>query len=232
MELVGAVRGEYQDRLGAQVAHEVGEEIAARAVGPVEVLDHQQQGDLGGDAQQVREDGLEQAGPGERLLSVECGRCRCGGGGSQRRHQAPELGTRGWGEGVQRGCRVVACLARCRQRPEELRERRVGQAATGDRHTATRGGHPCLDGPREVLPKQAGLADARVAADQEQPRLAPGGTLPRRVEQVELGMTSDERGGRIARHVLKHSHRVPRSERLIVVSGQLAASACWMEGSS
>ena len=44
VELVGAVRGEQEERLGPRVADEEDEEVARGGVGPVEVLDHQRDG--------------------------------------------------------------------------------------------------------------------------------------------------------------------------------------------
>jgi hypothetical protein len=44
MQVVGAVRGDEREPLVARRADEEAEQVARRAVGPVEVLNHQQHG--------------------------------------------------------------------------------------------------------------------------------------------------------------------------------------------
>jgi len=205
VELVGPIRREHQDRLGAQVADDVGEQVAARAVGPVEVLDHEQQWRLGGDAQQVRQDGLEQAGPGQRLVTRGRQRVRQ----AEARHQATKLGARRRGESFERRGVVVSAVVRCGEGSEELGERRVGQAATSDRDATAERAHPLVGRLRQVLAEEAGLADARVAANEEEMRLALRCLLPGRLQLLELGLASDEREVCVARHVLDDSHPMP-----------------------
>ncbi len=61
VELVGAVGGDDHDPLGAQVAHQEREEIAGRAIRPVQILEHEQQRAVSRRAPQEAERKLEQA---------------------------------------------------------------------------------------------------------------------------------------------------------------------------
>ena len=64
VELVGAVGGEQEERLGPRVADEEDEEVARGGVGPVEVLDHQRDG---AEPVQQREQRLEHLRLARRL---------------------------------------------------------------------------------------------------------------------------------------------------------------------
>jgi hypothetical protein len=67
MDLVAAVRADEHQPLGAHAAQQRGEELQRRAVGPVQVLDREQDRRLARQALQQAEEDREQARLRERL---------------------------------------------------------------------------------------------------------------------------------------------------------------------
>jgi hypothetical protein len=67
VQLVGAVGRDDQDALAAQAAPQEGEEPAGRAIGPVQVLDRQQDRGLLAEAIEEPQERLEEAALGRRV---------------------------------------------------------------------------------------------------------------------------------------------------------------------
>ena len=67
VQLVAAIGADEQDALVAQAAQQRGEELEGRAVGPMQVLDRDQEGRVGGQLVEQSAQPAEQAGLGERV---------------------------------------------------------------------------------------------------------------------------------------------------------------------
>ena len=182
VELVGPVGRDQHEPLAARGAQQEGEEVARRAVGPVQVLDDEHERRLLGQPAEQGEQRLEQAGLGELLV---------GGGGGRVAglgQQPAQLGLAGAGqlaEGV--GAELAPQVAQRRD------DRGVGQLALAQLD-AVAGQHARAGGPGALgaLVHQAALADARVAGHQQRARLARGGALHGLVESGQLLGAADE----------------------------------------
>jgi hypothetical protein len=194
--LVAAVGDQQDDPLAAEVAGQVGQQVAGRAVGPVHVLDHQHQHGLLGQGSEQAEHELEQPDLVGRL-----GRCAGGVvavGVAEGRQQAGQLRP---GRPGQRPDRLHPDLGH--QVPEGLDRRGEGQAAVGDRHAAADQDPIAVpDPPGGELGDQACLADAGLAPHQEDRRRAAVRLLQRLVERCQLARPTDEGGaGHLPAHL-------------------------------
>ena len=117
VQLVRAVGGDDEHPLAAQTARQVDEERARRAIGPVQVLDRQQQPVLAREQLQQLEERVEQTGlSGGLVVDALLAAAEPG----------EDLGERAAGRRGERGERGVV---RARQRAQGADERRVGQLA-------------------------------------------------------------------------------------------------------
>ena len=147
VQLVGAVGGEQEERLGARVADEEDEEVARGGVGPVQVLDHQRDG---AEAVQQREQRLEHLRLARRV-------------GHRLAERPQRLGDRRVGEGRAAELQAVADKdARTLGARLELRH----QAALADARLAGHEGEGRRAGQRRVEQGQLlGAPDERGAGD-------------------------------------------------------------------
>ena len=166
-------REQHGDRLGPHPAHREHQRLEGGQVQAVRVVDGDQQGPLLGgvreQAQRRHRDAEPVARPGAEV---------------QRPLQGGGLGP---GEGRDA----------VEQRPEQQRQRRVGDLALGlvavDPDDPERAGDLRV-GDRRV--EQAGLADAGVAADRQRARCAGGRIGEGRPQTITLCVASDENGHR------------------------------------
>jgi hypothetical protein len=78
VDLVGPVGQAQRDTVGGEVRNEERDRVTGRRVGPVEVLDHEQERPIAGDPLEHPEQGLEHVGLGGGLGVRAGGRDRCG----------------------------------------------------------------------------------------------------------------------------------------------------------
>ena len=177
VQLVGAVRGDEQHALVARVAHEEGQEVARRAVGPMDVLEDEHQRPRLGQASQEGEQELEHAPLRERALGAGLG---CVELGEQRRQAG-------------RGAAELAGV----EAAQRADDRRIGQLAVAE-VDAVAGEHARALRPRagRELGDQPRLADARLARDQGDRRAPIGRAVERRGQARELALAPDELGAR------------------------------------
>ena len=199
VQLVGAIRDDQAQRLLARAAHEERDEVARRAVRPVQVLDRQQHRARAPEPVEQREQRLEQPALARARLLVGAGA------------DAAELGQQ-LGEGVagrRRQCLGLLGREPARERPQGAHQRRVRDLRAAELQAlAEQHARALLPRAGLELAQEPGLADARLAAH-ERERRAPGpGALERRAQQLELGAATDERGGAdAAGHQLIVAHR-------------------------
>ncbi len=152
-QLALAVGADDEQRRGARRADEVGEQQQRAAIGPVQVVEGED--DRAAAAPQRGVDGLEQPPP------------RAGRVVPRRRRVGPRRA-----EGLDEG--LVG------------RDRLLEAAAGADRRAGA-------VGPRAQLGHEAGLADPRLAADEDEPPLAGPGAFVGGLEAGERGGAADER---------------------------------------
>ena len=85
VQFVEPVGRDDEHALVVERARQIGEERAGRAVGPMDVLEHEQHGTALAQFAQQRKDSLEQATLAARVITG------CGGVAAQRRHQGGQL---------------------------------------------------------------------------------------------------------------------------------------------
>jgi hypothetical protein len=184
VQLVRPVRQQQKDAELTQGPDEEHHDVAGGPVGPVEVLDDQQQrlprgqpGDQPEDVfQQPRRRALGGGHPGDRR--VELGQ-QPGELPPGRAEQPIELGGRG-GPG---------------QCPEHVHQRREGEAFAAElRAAAAEYAHSRRGGRPGQLPHQAGLADAGLAAEQCHRGSAADGLIEQGAQPRELVAAADEDG--------------------------------------
>ena len=161
VQLVRAVGRDDEHALAAQRGREVDEERARRAVGPVQVLDRQQQAVLAREQLEQLEQAVEQARLRGRLVV-----------GALRAAPEPgeDLRERGAGGRRERGERRVAGAGERAQRADD---RRVGQLALPQLDAvAADHAHAVVAGRAFELAQQARLADAGLAGDERERRAA------------------------------------------------------------
>jgi hypothetical protein len=211
MELVAAIGAHDQQALVVQPTQQRRQELERGTVGPVQVLDGEQHGRLGGQPVEQRAQEPEQARLGVRLAA----------GG----HALRALGPRqGWAQLGREPRQLVACPSEqlvegCRielagEPAQRGGERRIGQLARAEGHAvAAQHARPAIDGPPLELAQQPRLADAGLAGHERGGRRAALGPPECRLEPRELRGTADELGAGDARwHVAIISTRRWRGE--------------------
>jgi hypothetical protein len=198
VQLVAAV-GEHQRRPGAQVVDQVAEQVAGRAVGPVQVLDDQQDRSARGQPVQHAQQQLEQAARSGRAR-------RRRRRPAELRHQPGQLRPRVAEELVQRGG-----IRRGDQRPQRLDHRRVRQGAVAhveaaaDQHGGVGG-----PGPPGTLGDQPRLAHPSLARHHHRGGRSGHRPVQRGVEPGQLrGATHQDRAG----DALVHARILPERSR-------------------
>ena len=205
-DLVAPDRGDDEDRAFADDPGEVGQQVERGAVRPLEVFDHEHERSLAGDPLERVEDRLEQLRPGTapRIETMGIGSGRPIEFGDEPRQAAP-AGSEQRGQLPRRD--ATDELA---QRGDERRER---ESAVADAQ-ARAGQDTGAAGPRATgeLLDEAGLADAGLAADEDDRRCAGDGPGEARLEPLELHGPTDECG---CRSSIDHAPIIPaRSARL------------------
>ena len=201
VQLVGAVGGDDEHPLGPQAAREEDEERARRAVGPVDVLEHERERLLAAQQVEQRQQRLEQPRLALRRLA---GRARLAAElGEQRR----ELGAGAGGELVENR------VALAREPAQDADDRRVGELLVAELDAlADRDAGAAVGRPAGELGDRARLADARLARHEGERGAAVGGVAQRGLELGELRRAPDQPA---ARH--------PRGHRLSIHQARLRA---------
>ncbi len=176
VQVVGAVRPDDRDALAVQHAGEERDQVARGGVGPVQVLDDQQDRAAGGQLGQQAEHGAE------HLLARQARPVRLLGLPVAVREQARQhrAGLDGLLDARRRGA-------------ERVREREVRDAVPDLRALAAQHGEAVAFGDLHRLGDQAGLADARVAADEPRHRAARRGVLQEAAQPGQLRVPSHQR---------------------------------------
>jgi hypothetical protein len=187
VQLVSAV-GEHEEQPRPQVTVEKGEQVQGRAVGPVQVLEHQQGREPVGEALQHGEEGLKQLGL-TRRADGEAGRRRFPTppelGQQEREQRSPRPDQVVEGRGLQSPAQTAEGLDHWR-----IRQRRLAELdAAAEQHLPTAAADPAGE-----LADQAGLADPGFAADAQGQRIAAAGACERSLETAQLGGAADETG--------------------------------------
>ncbi len=178
-----------QQSVALEVAGEEGDQVACPTVDPVEILEHQQCGCFGAEVGQQAEDEPEQA-------CLAKTRSRVGG--------EPAIDRRG--DRTDAGQEPADLVARrsedrgdpvrrqvAQEAPQRLRQCGIGQAVIGqietaaDEHTRT-----AIPGAADEFLDQPRLADAGLARDHDDARLAVLGTRERGLERGELRLPPDQ----------------------------------------
>ena len=190
VQVVGAVRRDHGDRADERAGEEEAEQVAGRLVGPVGVLDDEQQRRLLGGRLEQGVDGLEEVGAVERGGPV---------GAAVRAAHAP--GGRA-GAGRAAGCCAATCSTDVGQvggePAEDLGEREVGQRAVAEVEAVAGEDLPALgEGEVAQLGEEPGLADAGVAGEQDDADAAPAYRSGRtdaeqRSDLRQLGVSPDQ----------------------------------------
>ncbi len=179
VELVGPVRRQQQRPPMAEPPRQVGEELESGLVGPVDVLEHDDEG-LGRPIEDaahglVHPAPAHGAGPGDLRARLEV------------RQQGGQVGA-GGPEKL-----VGAVSQRLDQPSEGLDERRVRQEFGAEPHARADGNRrPARRRARCQLPDEPALADARLAAEKHHRALGAGGD--RLLESAQLRLAADEEG--------------------------------------
>jgi hypothetical protein len=201
MQLVGPVGGDQQHALGAQAACQEGEEGARGGVGPVEVLDRQQDRLFAPEVIEQGQQRLEDARLSGRVTIVD----RHRGGRGELGEQAREPGPRGRAELVEHGVAVA------REGSQGGDDGGVGELVLpeGDAVSAD---DACLSRERSALQllQQARLAYARFTRDERERRPAGGSVAQSCLQLRELSAASDEPA---ARHARGHGSSIARHRR-------------------
>ncbi len=182
VQVVAAVGGDQQHPGAVQGAHQEGEQLAGGAVGPVQVLDGEDEGTLRAEPFEQPRGVLEQPGPAVLVVRFAVRLAQLG-------EQPGEMALAAGRGGLQLGAQ------RAVQPAQRGGQRRVRQALGADLQTAAeRDDRSPVDGALQELLQQPGLADAGLAADQDGLRTA-GARPAQRVGQFgDLAATADEDG--------------------------------------
>jgi hypothetical protein len=235
VQLVGPVAGHQGDPAAAQGPDQEGQQVAGGAVGPVQVLDDQQQRGQLGQADQQRQHPVEQLDPFE---AVPGRRRRTLAGGHLGQQPAQAGQGRGQGGGDLGLARAGAEVA------EGVDEGHVREADVADLHAAA-DQHPdaAALGPGGELGQQPGLADAGVAGDQPDRRPATLGPVEQAEQALELLGPADEAAGGCGGHAGKYGAPADSTARgswpahlrtrpPCITKGTSASSSRWSRGSS
>ena len=162
MQLVEAVGQDHEDPLAAERAGEERDEGPGRGIGPVEILEHEDDRRLAAEAVEEGEHGLEEPAL-RRAVGPVVRRRRAG----QPREEAGQLGA------VARMQRVEGGMAVAGEAPQRRRQRGVGQLALAELDGVAgedlRAGRL---GPAQELADEARLADAGVTRHEGERRAA------------------------------------------------------------
>ena len=202
MQLVGAVAGHQGHPAAPQGADQEGQQVAGGAVGPVQVLDHQQQR-ASSDRRTSSDSTRRTAAPARsRPPGAPAPADRLGQEPAQAGHSR---GQQGGHLGLARSGAEVA---------EGVHEGHVREANVADLHAAA-DQHPdaAALGPGGELVEQPGLADAGVAGDQPDGRAAALGPAEQGDQVAELLGPADEAAGGCGGHAGKWPRRRQRGTR-------------------
>jgi hypothetical protein len=184
VQVVAAVRHHDADRTLEDPRQQEADHVARGGVGPVGVLDDQQQRLAGGDRLEQGVHGVEQLGPADGGGVVGVGATHGAAPGLELGQRGVGLGDLGHHLGEVGG-----------ETAEHLGERHVGQRAVAEVETVARDHPPAgAGGVVAQLGQQPGLAHTRVAAEQHGASRGPAGLA--NAEQVaqlgDLGVTADQ----------------------------------------
>ena len=181
--LPGAIAGRDHDAGPRRVAQQVRHELERGAVGPVEVVEHEDQRPPRGQA-------LEQLA--DRPVGTEALR------GGRRAVRAGVERAQGWEDRRELG-QVLGGHAAERARVQRLEvlvqgvdEEAEGELALELRGAPVEGQAAAVLRPRERLGQQGGLPDPGLARDERESRRARIGLVQERREAVQLAVTADE----------------------------------------
>ncbi len=192
VQVIRTVCADHDDTRVVEAAGEEHEEVDRRAIGPMQILDHEQGRDPVAEPFQDAEQLLEQRRRADRLgrrarvqLGDECG----------------ELFRRRTDDGLEgRG------VDRTVERPQRLHDRAERQRPVDELHALAVEHQRGLADPRLELGEEAGLADAGLSRHEEhRGRFVVHGRLPDPLEPRELGAPADEPR---ARHPRRHGSPV------------------------
>ena len=213
VQVVGAVRRDDGDRPEEGPGEQEGEEVAGRPVGPVGVLDDDEERRLLGSGVEERVHRLEEVGPLERgavdAPGVGGQAAALRGGGED-----PASGLEAGQGGVAAGDGVDDVGQLGGEAAEHLGEGEVGQRAVAEVEAVAGDDLPAVrDGDVAQLGEQPGLPDAGVSGEQHCRAGGAGGVgrdTEERGELAELGVTPDEGpaggGGHDVHHVVDRRH--------------------------
>ena len=185
-----AVGGHEQRALRRGRAHEVAEQLERRPVGPVQVVEHDEQRRVAGDLGQQRGDRVEQAQPLRVGLAAAQSAPTSGrAGGAQLRAGRARARRRAGRAAAASGASDGAAGPPAQHLHDRLVRRRRLLVEAAVEHDARRRAWACA---RE-LGREPRLADAGVAGEHDEPRGAAGRRAPRRLERGGLVRAADER---------------------------------------
>ena len=187
VDVVAAVGGEQPDALGSAAGEQEGEELAGGLVGPVDVLDDEQDRAPASEVGEGAVDGLDEVGPDGVAPGT-------GGEPGHEGHQARV----GLDEVVHE--RPVAGV----EPGEHLDEGQVRQARA-DLADAVADEDPAVAGAGDEPADEGGLPDAGVAADEDRAAVPVGAECGR--DALDLLVTTDELGDGTGRHGPDHGTR-------------------------
>ncbi len=170
VEVVGAVGADEADALGLQHPAEEDQQVAGGLVGPVQVLEDEQHGPRGQEAEHRAEE----------LLLRQARRALPAGVGAAGQQPAEDRPR------VERRAQLPAC------RTQGVGEREVGECVAEFGALADEHGEPGGLGTLGQLGDQTGLADARVTSHEGHPRLPRGRGVEHGGEAIELDRPPDQ----------------------------------------
>jgi hypothetical protein len=207
VELVGPIGRDHDQASTARVARQEADEVAAPRIGPVDVLEDEDERALVSETAEELEHDLEEAGlvggRGQRPLTrgASLGRGKV-------RQEVRELDAAGAKELVEPVGRQGS-----EQWTQGANDGRVREPGRAHLHRAAdEDAGAALAGAGGKLRHQPGLADAGLAGDQHERWLAGAGSVEGSGEAVELRRTPDEDRARDAGHGVDHRTR-PRGAR-------------------
>ena len=190
VQVVGAVGDHHRHLFPVQHPAQEGEQVAGGAVGPVQVLQHEQDGPL------CRQLGQHPQDRAEQLLlrqARQVGRRRAGTAVGQ---QPPE--HRAGGDRVEQ--RLVRAGAGGR-RAQRVGERQVRDAVAQLGAPAGQHGEAAARGPPGQLRHQAGLAHPGVPANERVPGAALGGVVEQVEQAAQFAVPADQPLTRYPQHI-------------------------------
>ena len=188
VELIGPERADDEQPLVACVAGQECEEVARRAIGPVQVLDDEEDRCRLAEPAEEAEDPLED--PGLEPFDLAGRRGPVIGDRGQLRDEPGELGKAGSGGGGD--ALAVDVAAQCAERLDDRPERQA-IVSEGDRASFEDEPPAIADGLAE-LGDEAALADARLSTDEQHLGVAGRCGVGRGEERLQLADATDEDG--------------------------------------